>query len=48
MKKEKAYTRIRKWCDVCYRYTTQVIEPMLTICTRCNCKFDDDGDDLME
>ena len=47
-KKDQAFERARKYCEICDKITSQVIEALVSTCERCNTVFDDDGDDLME
>lgn len=46
-RKDKAYERVHKYCEICKRVTTQIVEPLVTFCTKCETTFEDDGDDII-
>ena len=45
-KKQETYNKIRKWCDVCQNYSTQIVETTASFCTKCETTFGEDGDEL--
>jgi hypothetical protein len=44
--KTGSYNKCRKWCEVCNKHTSQILETTVSTCTVCDTTFDDDADEL--
>jgi hypothetical protein len=41
-----AYSRVQKYCEVCRKVTTHIVEPSVSVCLGCDTFYEDDAEDL--